>query len=163
MSEEELAAAMPSLMRLPVGLAHPQESQSSSRKTSRVHEAFTTDPTDSSRCLCQSTENVVGGGVCNENIGKVPQTMWYHLKWKHPQLWETLKGFGGSAASGTSASTGAPQGGCLLACSAHVSYKQMVDALCYAPPESLSWAIVALEEAKTRREAQFADTALSFE
>ena len=71
MSEEELAAAMPSLMRLPVALAHPQESQSSSRKTSRVHEAFTTDPTDSSRCLCQSTENVVGGGVCNENIGKV--------------------------------------------------------------------------------------------
>ena len=159
MSEEDLAAAMPSLVRVPVAIAQPeQESQSSSRKgvtTSRVHEAFLTDPTNSSRCLCQSTENVVGGGVCNENVGKVVQTMWSHLKAKHPQHWEMLKGFGGNDAAGTSASKSAPEGGCSLACSAHISYKQMVEALSNAPPPALSWAIVALEEAEKRNEERF--------
>ena len=55
MSEEELAAAMPSLIRVPVAIAQPQEPQSSSKKgvtKSRVYEAYVPDPTDSSRCLC---------------------------------------------------------------------------------------------------------------
>ena len=37
----------------------------------------------------------------------------------------------------------------------HVSYKQMVDALSNAPPATLSWAIVALEEAEKRNEERF--------
>ena len=124
--------------------------------TSRVYEAFVTDPTDSNRCLCQSTENVIGGGTCNENVGKVVQTMWSHLKAKHPQHWRTLKG----CAASTSVSSSAPEGGCVLACSAHVSYKQMVDALSIAPPATVSWAIAALEEAERRNEELFAERVL---
>lgn len=144
--------------------ATPRSSSKKGRTTSRVHEAFVTDPADSSRCLCQSTENVRGGGVCNENIGKVPQTMWTHLKSRHPLHWARLKDICGDDAASASASTSftaAPGGGCLLPCSAHVSYKQMVDALSVAPPATLSWAIAALNEAERRKEKEFVEGVMS--
>ena len=82
--------------------------------------------------------------------------MWTHLKAKHPLHWQMLKGF----AAGPSVSRSAQEAGCSLACSAHVSYKQMVDALSVAPPATLSWAIAALEEAERRNVDRFADSVL---
>ena len=82
--------------------------------------------------------------------------MWTHLKAKHPLHWQMLKGIPLSK----SVSRSAPEGGCSLTCSAHVSYMQMANALSNAPPATLSWAIVALQEAERRNVDQFAESVL---
>ena len=131
----------------------------SGRKTSRVYEAFGRDSADSSICICQSIENTADGSVCGQRIADYTSSLWTHLKGRHPVLWAKLKGIGsdGSAsASGdpvtaSSASQAALEASAKLSCVVPVSYKQMVEALSAAPPDTLTEAIEALEEARMRR------------
>ena len=137
-------------------------------KRSRVHEAFAADPADAARCICQSNELLRGGGgICGEKLGsKYPQTLWTHLKGKHPRTHEALKGtasasqwIGSTGSSGDAGSNGAASssnsssfegGSAVFPCV--VTYRQMVDALCRAPPDVIGEAISALEQAKGRAE-----------
>ena len=75
---EEITAA--SILSAPMAQAHPlpqgevqmchavdatpPSSSKKCRATSRVYEAFKQDPTDNSRYICQSTEDVIGGARC---------------------------------------------------------------------------------------------------
>ena len=136
--------------------ATPPSSSKKGRATSRVYEAFKQDPTDNSRYICQSTEDVVGGGVCNDSCVHSTSTMWTHLKAKHPLHWQTLKGF--HDPDDDIRISKISEGGCTIAsCSAHVSYKQMVKALSQAPPETLTWAIEELTQAERRQMEMFAN------
>ena len=68
------------------------KSAEKSKKTSRVYEAFITDPTDSNFYLCQSKENMPGGCVCGERMASYTQSLWLHLQYKHKRTWQDLKG-----------------------------------------------------------------------
>ena len=122
-----------------------------------VYEAYGRDSTDSSVCICQSTENTVDGAVCGQPIADFNASLWTHLKLRHPVLWATLKGIGsdgsgsGDPVTASSTTQGALEGSAKLSCVALVSYKKMVEALSAAPPETLTEAIEALEVARARR------------
>ena len=95
----------------------------------------------------------MGRTMCGENIATYPQSMWNHLRAKHPQHYAALKGKGSGdqwlgdpgSVSG-SAVQQLENGSASFSCV--VSYQQMVDALCRAPPEAIAHAIAALQEAQ---------------
>ena len=112
--------------------------------------------------LCQSRENTVGGRICGTPIADYTQSLWTHLKSKHPQLWKELKGLNtDSGDAPTSAQPSELQSSTTLVCAVSVSYQQMVDTLSAAPPDTLTQAIEALEDARTRRIRETAESFVS--
>lgn len=131
-SEEDAQAALcapvaeATPLPVPVPVSHVEDATERevwSRKKSRIYEAYAKDPSDSTRCVGQSTENVTDGDVCGENLACFTASLWTHLKAKHPLLWKELKGTGsgsqwlGSANTSVAAASGAPvEGSAQLAC-----------------------------------------------
>ena len=79
------------------------------KKSSRCYEAFqNSDKPGYGTCI--ATEGVAGGCMCGEEIKLYTQSLWTHLKSKHPRLWQELKGLLGAGApidGGVAASIGA--------------------------------------------------------
>ena len=99
------------------------------------------------------------------NLATFTSSLWTHLKAKHPRLHKALKSkdcgakwLSDSDAGPSLASTSESElrGSATFLC--EVSYKQMVDALCLAPSETIADAIEALQQAQERAAVSVMDS-----
>ena len=134
-------------------------------KRSRAYEAFAVDPADEARCVCLSNENIFHARTCGESLTAYPSTLWYHLRAKHPRLHQALKGkASGSRWLGHPDADSSSDGSALngsVTFPFEVSYRQMVDSLCRAPPKTIEEAISTLQRAKEQAEERAAFSMLN--
>ena len=82
------------------------------KKVSRCYEVFRKSEKPG-YATCIATEGVPGGCQCGEDIKAYTQSLWNHIKSKHPRLWQELKGkleAGAALDGGVVASVGAMSG-----------------------------------------------------